>query len=431
MNICLGRLLNKIPYKLVPKIGAIYCDAQQEISKYDKDNLQQEYVFHKIYSIVEYAINNIKFYRDFYAAKGFALEQLKTFYDIPKIPVITKHDLMKVPLEDRSIETGDNILVNTGGSTGVPLTFYKLKKSRIKEMAYYHYAWKNIGYDKSMVRLQFVGRQDEKGLIYEFARNQLRVSIYEPFDILLQQLSIINKRELVGFLQGYPSVIYEFAIFCIQHPDEYEQSHLSKSLKGIFLNSEYPQPLYRKKIEAVFKVRTVASFGHTEGLCLGFDYGERYQVMQSYGYSEAVEMEDGIHLVGTTYDNIASPLIRYDTNDIMDEVKIDNGILKSFTMTSGGRNGQYVVDANGKHISLTGLIFGKHHALFNYCSQLQISQKAKGKATIYYVPMDDLPIGFDPASLFDSRGIDIVFEFKQIAEPIKTKAGKVMLKINE
>lgn len=424
----LGSLANRMPYAMVPKIGSIYNGYRKDIAQYDSSKDKKDWIFQKMYGIVEYAIKNIPFYQQFYAEKGFDLSMLKSFDDIQQIPVLTKKDLMAVDIEQRSTEVKGRYVANTGGSTGVPLSFYKVYALKVKEMAFYQYAWEKLGYRKHKLRLQFVGRQDAKGCVYELARNEIRVSVYEPFANILREVSAYK----VEFFQGYPSVLYEFALYCSQHPEEFEKSGLKKHLKGIFLNSEYPQPMYRKKMEEVFGVPSVASFGHTESCALGFDYGDgNYMVQQAYGYAENVVMADGKHLVATAYDNFVSPLIRYDTNDLMNEAVICDGLLQSFKMTSGGRNGQFVVDANDKRISLTGLIFGKHHALFNYCSQLQISQKEKGKATIYYVPMGELPQDFDPAPLFDAGDIVMDFEFKQIAEPIKTKAGKVMLMVKE
>ena len=105
-------------------------------------------------------------------------------------------------------------------------------------------------------------------------------------------------------------------------------------------------------------------------------------------------------------------------------------ILQSFDMSSGGRSGQYLEDAKGNRVSLTGLIFGKHHALFNYCSQLQISQNVKGEAVVYYVPITKLPKDFNPAEHFDADDVDMTFSFVSIPEPIRTKAGKVLLKVD-
>lgn len=428
--IAFGRIANKIPYSFVPKVGSIYCSAQKDIEIFEKSKNKEELIFKKVHAIVEYAIKNIKFYQDFYKEKGFDIEDLKSFDDIVKIPVVTKENLMNCPIDDRSCAIKFKYLANTGGSTGKPLSFYKTRDLQVKEMAYYHYAWQKLGYRKSDLRLQFVGRLATHGeIIYDITKNELKVDVYTPFESILKQIADVKG---VKYLQGYPSVIYEFALFCEQNRILFEKSGLNVSLKGIFLNSEYPYPLYRMKIEQVFGVNTIAGYGHTEGGALAFDIGNHlYEVFQSYGYVEPLKMEDGIHLLCTTYDNFASPLIRYDTNDLMDEVEMKGGILRSFKMTNGGRNGQYIEDKNGKKISLTGLIFGKHHQLFKYCSQLQISQSEKGKATIYYVPIIEIPSNVTPIELFDSSNTDVDFSFKKVPEPIKTKAGKVLLLVKE
>lgn len=427
----LGSRINRLPYTLLPKIGRLYNHYRRSISNYNNETNKKEYIFSNIHQVVEYALNNIEFYRTFYKSKGFTFEQLQSFDDISKIPLLTKGDLLNVPIDERSVLIPNIKIVNTGGSTGVPLSLYKSSDSRIKEMAFYHSAWSKLGYSKDKIRMQFVGRQKSTGLKYELARNEFRVSVYEPFQDLLKSLSIVNKRRVVEFIQGYPSVIYEFALYCMMHPEEYSKSMLNNSLKGIFFNSEYPQPLFLQTIKDFFCVPVIASYGHTEGVVLAFDYGFGYMVNQAYGYAEAVEMKDGVHLVGTTYDNFASPLIRYDTDDLMDDITIDSGILQSFKMTTGGRIGQYVEDKEGKKLSLTGLIFGKHHDLFDYCSQLQVSQKNRGEIIIYYVPIRELPSNIPPSQLFDSAGLKLDISFKKIDQPIKTTSGKVLLLVDE
>ena len=431
-KIFLGKILNNIPYTFMPKVGIVYNNYRKDILEYETCTDKWDWIFRRVYNIVEYAINNIQFYQDFYKFRGFDINELNSFEDISKIPILTKSDLINIPIETRSVSNSSCRLANTGGSTGMPLSFYKTQSHRIKEMAFYHSAWEKIGYRKHKLRLQFVGRSEQNGCTYDFARNQIRVSIYEPFDLVLHELSQLPNFCQVEFLQGYPSVIYEFALYCSSHNKEYVSSKLNDTLKGIFFNSEYPNPFYRNVIEKTFNVKTIASYGHTEGCALGFDYGDGvYEVLQSYGYCESISMQDGEHLVATSYDNFVSPFIRYDTNDIVENACIKECILNSFTMNEGGRSGQYITDIDGKNISLTGLIFGKHHKIFNYCSQLQISQSEQGKAIIYYVPKNGLPKNFNPKEMFDSDGISIEFSFKEIQEPIRTKAGKVLLLVKE
>lgn len=427
-----GRLIHNIPYSSIPRIGHVYKNYKNEIAKYKDYNIQEEQkaIFEKVHKLVAYAIENIPFYRDYYSQKGFSINQLRSYDDISLIPIVSKKELMAVPLEYRSVKQRMSFLTNTGGSTGIPLSFYKLREQQIKETAYYDEAWSKLGYSNTSLRLQFVGRSQKEIISYDLIRKRLTANIYTPFEQLIKKLSEFCNYKEISYLQGYPSVLYQFALFMESHPEDYMLSGLNGKIKGIFLNSEYPYPEYRKKIEKVFDAKCIASYGHTEGCILAFDYGDNtYDVMRSYGYAEAIEMPEGKHLIGTSYDSFGSPFIRYDTGDIVDNAVVKEGLLYSFRMSEGGRSGQYVIDKKGVKISLTGLIFGRHHRLFDYCSQIQLSQIKPGYAKVFYVPNETVSVIPSPAELFNSDEIDMCFEFEQISSPIRTKSGKVLLLI--
>src|SRR5690606_2531494 len=121
---------------------------------------------------------------------------------------------------------------------------------------------------------------------------------------------------------------------------------LSRNLKGVFFGSEYPHSHYRNIIEEVFDVKTISWYGHTERAILAYEKREKfkYDPFLSYGYTEAKKVDDeNYELIGTSYYNFASPLIRYNTKDIISDVESDNGILRSFKVTKG-REGEFVVD---------------------------------------------------------------------------------------
>lgn len=433
LKVKLGILLNHIPYTFVPGIGKKYISAIRDIETFERLTSEQrrKAIYDRVFSIVSYAVENIPFYREFYKEQGFSLDSLKDYEDIERIPVIDKRMLLEVPLERRSSEIKGTFVANTGGSSGRPLSFLKTKDLKIKEIAYLHHMWSTLGYKKSDLRLHFVGRNVLDGqLIYNFAENSVQSDVYTPFDKILLQLASLKSK--IKFLHGYPSVLYEFALFCESHQDEYRKSGLDKTLKGAFLKSEFPHPLYRQKVESVFGIKTFSHYGHTEVCALAGEFDEpyKYDVMQSYGYVAIRNIDGEKHLVTTTYDNFASPLIQYDTEDVIDRCIEDNGVLQSFKM-DGGRRGEFIIDRSGKKLSLTGVIFGKHHKLFDFCSQIQIGQKSPGEATVYYVPKQALPQGFDASDYFESQGIDIDFSFVRLSEPIKTRIGKVLLRVED
>lgn len=433
LKIELGSLLNMIPYSCIPYIGHIYSRSYKEILAFEKleTSEKQEYMFQKVYEMVKYAIEKVPFYQEYYHKQGFQLSDLKSFDDLKKIPIINKAMLLAVPIEQRSTSMKGSFVANTGGSSGHPLSFYKTKNLKVKEMAYFHYMWSTLGYKKSDIRLHFVGRSHIGGkLAYSLIENAIQADVYTSFGNILQQLERLKCK--VKYLHGYPSVLYEFALYCESHLEEYKVSGLDKTLKGAFLKSEFPHPLYREKIEAVFGIKTFSHYGHTEVCALAGELQEnfRYDVLQSYGYVAAHKINDEEHLVTTTYDNFASPLIQYDTEDSVSNCIYNESLLVGFQMT-GGRSGDFIIDKKGKRLSLTGVIFGNHHKLFDYCSQIQIGQKEPGMATVYYVPKQTLPSDFKPSDCFITQNIEMDFTFKQIENPIKTKIGKVLLKVEE
>ena len=176
----------------------------------------------------------------------------------------------------------------------------------------------------------------------------------------------------------------------------------------------------------MFDIETVNWYGHTEGSVIAWEKKEkfRYYSFQTYGFAEI--SEEG-HLIATSFYDKAFPFIRYDTEDIISDAEIKNGFLISFCIMEG-RNGEFVTDRNGKKISLTSLIFGRHHRLFNYCSHIQMCQREKGSAIVIYVPKE-MNMDFIPDILFDDTNIEMEFSFKRFDKPIKTKTGKLNLLI--
>lgn len=418
-----------IPYRYVPFIGGIYSREAGTIDLYESLDVQgkREFIFSKMYDLVKYAVENIPFYRDYYAKCGFSVSDLKTFDDISSIPPVNKKMLMECPLEYRSANVAGRYTANTGGSSGHPLTFYRTKDSRIREMAYMHRIWAKLGYRKSDLKVQFTGRSTMvEPLRYDLPRNTLMADVYRPFEQIVEALDGFSGK--IRYLHGYPSAIYEFALYCRENG--IEGRAMFDGLKGAFLSSEYPYGHFRDIIESVFGIDTVSWYGHTEVCVLAYEGHEKYvyNPFQSYGYAEAcMDGSNGKYrLIGTSYYNMASPLIRYDTEDTVDYPVYEDGILSSFAIKDG-RSGQFIVDADGKNITLTGLIFGRHHALFDYCSHIQLCQKGKGEALVLYTASGALPDDFRAAEFFDSSNVNIKFSFRRLQNPVKTPSGKVNL----
>lgn len=427
----LGIIIARFPNRYKPFLGKLYQTRYKEIRRFETFSQEEKkyFIFSRVKDTVDFAVANVPFYRDYYSRCKFSPDMLRNFDDIRRIPVINKKILLEYPLEYRTAaKIAKRYLVNTGGSSGHSLSFYIESSSTAHEWAHMFTIWEKLGYRPWDTKIHFAGRSDIKDAFeYDFARNSFEVNMYKSTDSYCRQLVEKVKKYGCKYLHGYPSVLYDFARYCRQHSEL--RDVLSRSLKGAFLGSEYPYPHFRDEIETVFGINSVSWYGHTERCILAYEKEERFLYVPFHTYGFAEVTDEG-HLIGTSYYNRASPLIRYDTEDTTTDFWYEDGLLHSFKLDNG-RSGQFVTDLDGNNISLTGLIFGRHHRLFNFCSHIQISQQVPGKATILYIPNKELPSDFDPASHFDTTNVRIDFSFEKYSEPIRTPAGKVNILVHK
>jgi phenylacetate-CoA ligase len=393
---------------------------------------RQNYILKGVQRIVRHAFFHNEFYGGVYREHGFAPDQLVTFDDICRIPVVTKALLKSVSIDRRSSRQFGRILVNTGGTSGEPLHFYLDRGAIAREWGHMHRIWSEVGYRPTDLKLTFRGKNlGGVPIRYNALSNEYLVSAYCDLDMIAKAVSDRAQHSVIRFIHGYPSLIYEFAVHCSEcAPHVVER--LRSTLRGIMLGSEYPAPVYRESIEAIFQVPTISWYGHSEAAVLAFEANAKYcyEPMMTYGYAETVQDNDGLHhLVATSYYNTASPFIRYDTGDIISP-QYDNGLLSSFRI-SEGRFGEFILDKQGRRISLTALVFGRHHDIFERARFVQLTQACAGEAVILVtLPQPDYA---DEASLrrqFDLSGADIDFRFSVLSTPYITPSGKVPLLVN-
>lgn len=425
-----GQIINRIPFNLRPGIAKVYHQRKKEIDLLANSDIlsKQDFVLKRIRELVEHSYNHIPFYRELYDSHNFDPSKMNSFSDIQHVPIITKSMLNEYEIEERSFPTKDRYIVNTGGSSGTPFSFYIEPSSMGHEWAHMHTIWEQLGYKCSDFKLVFGGRSDVRNLVeYDVLRNSFAVDIYANYNAVAERLKKIIKKHKIKYLHGYPSSIYDFALFC-ESKDRELKELLSQNLEGAFLGSEYPHKSYRDKIEAVFDIKTISWYGHTEraGLAYERDKHFTYFPFLSYGFSEADKNSEGdYNLISTSYYNYASPLIRYNTEDVIENPKMEDGILDSFEILKG-RSGEFVIDRDDKKVNLTGLIFGRHHELFNHSDFLQVRQISKGHIELLFVSKRKLE---NAEALFDTNNLNFAVTFKQIDEPVRTAAGKINLKV--
>lgn len=418
---CLGLQLARIPFSL--RLGSSY-DSYKKLGQC-ADGIKEDTIFRSMLSIVKHAEKNIPFYKWYYDQHGFSSCCLSGFKDLTKIPILRKETLQSKDFLERIDNTQKGIITNTGGTTGQPLKVMLDSSAYSREWAHMHLIWEQLGYKTSSLKLTVRGINLEgTALQYNAIHNEVQVNAYCEFSDLIDPLYKLLSKHKVEFIHGYPSGIYELLKQLSNHTPELLEL-LKKNIRGVFLGSEYPAPHFRNFIERILGVPTVSWYGHTEMAVLA---GERftpfvYYPFQSYGYTEASLIKGKYHLIGTTIYNKVSPLIRYDTGDIIEPLTYQNGILESFKV-SEGRTGEFVTDGTGRKISLTALIFGRHHKIFEVAEFIQVQQIKDGELTVFVTTQNE---SLDCIRLFDSSGMNMNIDFVIVKQPFKTKAGKVNL----
>lgn len=425
-------LISKLGYKFRPVIGGVYKERINDLKLFDdlSSTEQQEFIFSRIKNLVIHAFNNTNFYRSYYQSNDFnPNKDLNSFCDIKSIPIVNKDILKSVSLEERSAKVNKRYVVNTAGSSGKPFDLYILPNSIGHEWAHMHKAWKKVNFDYKDLRLSLIGRISSKNLlVYDPLRHTFNLNIYLDHARYIKEILDLFASKPIRYIHGYPSAIYEFAILCKEKLSSSQLAIIQENLQGVLLGSEFPVPKWRNIIEDVFNCDSLSWYGHTERCVLAYEKVEKYEYhpFHTYGFSETVNVDGRFELTGTSYYNYASPLIRYNTQDEIIPNSDQNGFLTTFKIKDG-RIGEFIIDGDNNKISLTALIYGRHHKLFDVSSHIQIKQLKNGEAIIYYTTKNKNVVARDH---FDSSGVNIKFDFQRLDSPFKTKSGKVKLLIS-
>ncbi|WP_265529483.1 phenylacetate--CoA ligase family protein [Sphingomicrobium marinum] len=426
-----GALLAKVPYGMRPPLRSSFQRANREMALVERLSQEgrRQFVFDRVKAVACHAVRNVEFYRQFYGDYGVDPHRMGDFADIDMLPIVDKAIMQDVPMEDRSATVASRSKVNTGGSSGKPLSFYIEPSAMGHEWAHMLSLWKRIGFTTDQPKIVFSGLYREGELVsYDSVRHSFLLNIASDWQDLADAILADKRARQCRFLHGYPSAMFDFVLWLEKtgHPliDTFR-----KNIQGIMLSSEYPVPHLRAAVEEALEAKSVSWYGHTERAVLAGERTEAYnfEPLLSYGFAEAVEIDGAHQLIGTSYYNFASPLIRYNTEDTVLPT-FEGGLLSSFRI-DGGRKGDFILDAQNNKIFLTAIIFGRHHALFDHVSHVQVRQEQAGKATIVYSTHEDLAPA-DAAQMFDAKAIDVHFDFERRERPYRTKLGKVPLLVS-
>jgi phenylacetate-CoA ligase len=158
---------------------------------------------------------------------------------------------------------------------------------------------------------------------------------------------------------------------------------------------------------------------------------ELFYFWPTYGYVEFGDPdEEGFReVIGTSFHNLAMPLVRYCTGDFvrLADPRTDGELEFPWPAVAeiAGREQEFLVSRGGRRISLTA--FNMHDSIFDGLYAVQFFQETPGDAEFRYVPSP----GFHTSRLEAIRagverklGDDFTVVFREVRETEKTSRGK-------
>jgi phenylacetate-CoA ligase len=382
-----------LPKLLLYKKQFQYINKRQWVSLKDNQNLQKKC----LYETLQYAIQNINYYKKAAAETNFRYSEDTIYKDIEHFPVLTKN-IIRENLQD--LINPKLIAISkpnsSGGTTGEPVTIYQqdsnLELTNI--FTFMQYEW--TGYKQGEVFLQLWGNEQEifkykdkaSGIIKVAPNHYILNTFHMSEEKMKNYCDFINEKQPTLIL-AYVQSAYEIAKFIK------ERKIKIYSPRAIMTSAGTLYPSYKLLIEKTFHCPVFNRYGSREVHSIACDC-DKHEGLHLDMFNHYVEiLDDKLHPVrkegekGTVYitlfNNNVMPLIRYKLGDIAiyTRHKCSCGRGLPLIKTIIGRNVDIFVNSQGEKID--GEYFTHLFYLKNYIKKFQVIQKTKNKIVINMV----------------------------------------------
>lgn len=385
-------------------MGAHFHEVIEEIERTQWLNQKEleAYQAMQIESLVQQAAEQVPYYRALFQRNGLKARDICSASDLAKLPHLTKQDVARSPksfVSER--KSGWVFKGHTSGSTGEPLTIYQDLNAIVREYSFVfrilQWTGFRMGERCGWIRGDMIvpaEQQDPPFWRMNWATNMLMMSSYHLSEknaaSYLKALAVFDPT----LIQAYPSSITYLANYLQCKGRVYE----GRALRAIVTSSETLLPEHKVIVERAFGCQVIDHYGSFERVVL-ISHCEKgnLHVHSDYGYMELARTPDGDdEVVGTGFNNRVMPLLRYKTGDriVLDGAnkRCPCGRCWPLVKRIEGRQDDYVVTKDGRHITRLGHIFTGIAGI----AEGQIVQERTGEVRILAVP-----IGSNPSDLQD------------------------------
>ena len=370
------------------KAQAAQVDASQWWSRREWSEFQSA----RLREIVRAAARDVPYYRDRYGGLGLDFERAAYPQAMARLPLLNKEDVRGGGKSFRSNRVrGLRFAGSTSGTTGTPLRLEQNLAAIRRENAFIRrqLAWAGLrrGERRAWMRGDMIVPAAQRQPPYwrfNRAENMLMLSSYHLSDSAAPAyLDALADFDPV-VIQAYPSSVGFLATWM----RSYGVHYTGASLRGIVTSSETLADGSRREIEAAFGCGVFDWYGQFERVAaIGTCEHGRHHILMDYSFVELLPAGDDLcELVGTGFNNLAMPLIRYRCGDLVRPAPAGErcGCGRSFPLVERivGRADDPVKLSDGRSIGRLDHVFKGVDGII----EAQIRQDRLDAVTILLVP---------------------------------------------
>lgn len=370
------------------------------------------------------AYDKSPFYHRLYVENGISKDDIKSLKDIKKLPVITKEMVKHHGLEMLTVPRWQVIKGNTSGTTGTPLSVYSNWHAIWRTQAYTYCSRKRDGFIYGQRLVSLRGNLDKKDLSLRIhVSNTLYLSSYNINPAHVQfYFDSITKFHPVA-IEGYPSSLYALALL-------FKDAGLKLSIPVTFTSSETLLDYQRERIEEQFRTQIFDRYSMTERTIYLLDSYNHAGYYEAPGFSINEYIEDGE--ICTSLINDVFPLIRYQSNDVLEMADPSDDYPQIVVKRIEGRKEDYLLCKDGSFVQRLDFLFkGINHVKYS-----QLIQDSNQFLHIRIVPDEDfndidrVQVERNLSERVGEGNIDYCIEFITERDIQYTRHGKFRYLIN-
>ena len=224
---------------------------------YSRDQLESLQLL-RLQELVEYAYNHVPFYRNRFENIGLEPDDIKTIQDFQKIPFLTKEEVRNNKdqlLSHRIPKIVSPQLANTGGSTGIPLQFYREDKNLERDFAISRSRqW--YGYTTGERSFHIWAKYNEPSRISAFTG----YAIFNAFDVTEE-----NLHEAAEFLTKFkPFLVFGYVSTLVLFTEFLKENNYQVFPKAVETTAETLLPQQRQLLEDYYRCPVIDFYGCNE-----------------------------------------------------------------------------------------------------------------------------------------------------------------------